>query len=334
MQGEKTMGRSTAGKSLNFAVKYGVYLILLLVIIYFGSVSSTFLTLSNAMNVLQQAAPLGIAVIGMIFVLSTASTDISAGQVMYVTGVICGVVLEHYRNLGTANTVQALLMVWLVGLSVGAAFGALNGLLVAKFNIVPFIATLATMNIAKGLGLIISKSKVYYMTELSPLAQSTVGSIKFPVVVIIQMVMVLIFAFVYHRTQFGRHILAVGNDEAAAKSVGINTVRVKFLAFLLCGITSSIAALLLAGQIANVYSSFSYGNEFTVICGAVLGGTSLSGGKGNIIPGALVGIVLIQTIMNGLTMLNASPYSYTIVKGVIIFIAVLLDSVNYKGELR
>ena len=270
----------------------------------------------------------------MVFVLSTASTDISVGQVMYVTGVICGLVLEKFRDNGLAGNGWAILAVWLVGLCIGAVFGAFNGLLVGKFGIVSFIVTLATMSIARGLGLIISRSKVYYMSELSPFSQSVVGPIRFPVVVILQLVMVLIFAFLYRKTPFGRHIDAVGNDEAAAKSVGINTARVKFLAFLLCGITASIAALLLAGQVANVYSSFSYGNEFVVISAAVLGGTSLFGGKGNIIPGALIGIVLIQTIMNGLTMLNASPYSYTIVKGLIIFVAVLLDSVNYKGELR
>lgn len=321
-------------KLLDFAFKYGVYVMLLLVVLYFSMISDSFLTLSNMLNILQQAAPLGIAVIGMIFVLSTASTDISVGQVMYVTAVICGMLLEKFRDNNVSDSLWAILIVWLTGLLVGGLFGAFNGLLVARFRIVSFIATLATMSIARGLGLTLSNSKVYYMSELSPFSQSTLGSIKFPTVVVLQLTLVVIFAFIYYQTPFGRHIDAVGNDEASAKSIGINTVKVKFLAFFLCGVTASIAALLLAGQIANVYSSFSYGNEFVVISGAVLGGTSLYGGKGNIIPGALVGIVLIQTIMNGLTMLNASPYSYTIVKGVIIFIAVILDSVNYKGELR
>lgn len=171
----------------------------------------------------------------MVFVLSTASTDISVGQVMYVTGVICGLVLEKFRDNGLAGNGWAILVVWLVGLCIGAVFGAFNGLLVGKFGIVSFIVTLATMSIARGLGLIISRSKVYYMSELSPFSQSVVGPIRFPVVVILQLVMVLIFAFLYRKTPFGRHIDAVGNDEAAAKSVGINTARVKFLAFLLCG---------------------------------------------------------------------------------------------------
>lgn len=333
MSAEKA--KSSAGTAvLSFAFKYGVYVILFAVIVYFSIVSDSFLTVSNFLNIFQQAAPLGIAVIGMIFVLSTASTDISVGQIMYITAVISGIVLEAFRARGLSKSVWAIAAVWLIGLLVGALFGALNGLLVAKFNIVSFIATLATMSIARGLGLTISNSKVYYMSELSSFSQSTIGSIKFPTVVVLQLVLVAVFAFIYYRTPFGRHVDAVGNDEAAAKNIGINPVKVKFIAFLLCGITASIASLLLAGQIANVYSSFSYGNEFVVISGAVLGGTSLFGGKGNIIPGALVGIVLIQTIMNGLTMLNASPYSYTIVKGLIIFVAVILDSVNYKGELR
>jgi ribose/xylose/arabinose/galactoside ABC-type transport system permease subunit len=228
----------------------------------------------------------------------------------------------------------SIIIIWAVGLSVGLAFGALNGLLCAKFKVVPFIATLATMSIARGVGLMISRAKVYRMNELSVFSQSTVGGTNFPVVLLLQIALLLIFSFIYYKTPFGRHIDAVGNDVNAAKNVGIKVVRVRFFAFLICGFTASIAAMLLAGQIANVTTNFANGNEFLVISGAVLGGTSLFGGKGNMIPGALVGIVLVQTILNGLLLMNASPYAYTIIRGLIIFVAVVLDSVNYKGELR
>jgi ribose/xylose/arabinose/galactoside ABC-type transport system permease subunit len=200
--------------------------------------------------------------------------------------------------------------------------------------VVPFIATLATMSIARGLGLLVSKAKVYRMNELSVFSQSTVGNTRFPVVVVLQLAMLAVFAFIYYKTPFGRHIDAVGNDANAAKNAGIKVVKVQFFAFLICGFTASVAAMLLAGQVANVTTNFANGNEFLVISGAVLGGTSLFGGKGNMIPGALVGIVLVQTILNGLLLMNASPYAYTIIRGLIIFVAVILDSINYKGELR
>ena len=323
------------GKRLLLHVsKYGVYIILLAMVIFLSIMSPRFLTVSNIMNILQQAAPLGIAVIGMVFVLSIGGTDISVGQVMFLTAVVAANILESYRGRGLANTPQALLAVWGGGLAVGLIFGALNGLLCARFGMVPFIATLATQSIARGIGLSISRGSVYRMNELSVISQSTLGSIKFPVVTIIQLVLLLIFSFVFYSTPLGRHTEAVGNDSLAAKHIGIKVVRVKFFAFVLCGLTASIGAMLLAGQIANVYSNFANGNEFLVISGAVLGGTSLSGGRGNLIPGALVGIVLIQTIMNGLLLMDASPYAYTIIRGLIIFVAVILDSVAYKGELR
>jgi ribose/xylose/arabinose/galactoside ABC-type transport system permease subunit len=319
---------------LYFASKYGVYFILLVMVVFLSVVSDKFLTFSNIMNILRQAAPLGIAVIGMIFVLSIAGTDISAGQVMFLTAVVSAVVLEYFRKQGTAGEPFSIIIVWTAGLMVGISFGILNGILCAKFNIVPFIATLATMSIARGVGLMISRAKVYRMNELSVFSQSTVGGTSFPVILVLQLSLLLFFSFIYYKTPFGRHIDAVGNDLNAAKNAGIKVVRVRFFAFLICGFTASIAAMLLAGQIANVTTSFANGNEFLVISGAVLGGTSLFGGKGNMIPGALVGIVLVQTILNGLLLMNASPYAYTIIRGLIIFVAVVLDSINYKGELR
>jgi ribose/xylose/arabinose/galactoside ABC-type transport system permease subunit len=323
-----------AKRALFFASKYGVYFILLIMVVFLSIASKKFLSFSNVMNILQQAAPLGIAVIGMIFVLSIAGTDISVGQVMFLTAVVSAVVLENFKRQGIADRPSSILIVWGVGLVVGLAFGALNGLLCARFGVVPFIATLATMSIARGIGLSVSKAKLYHMNELSVFSQSTVAGTKFPVVVLLQLGLLLIFSFIYYLTPFGRHIDAVGNDAAAAKNAGIKVIRVQFFAFLICGFTASVAAMLLAGQIANVTTTFANGNEFLVISGAVLGGTSLFGGKGNMIPGALVGIVLVQTIMNGLLLMNASPYAYTIIRGLIIFVAVILDSINYRGELR
>ncbi len=323
-----------SNSALYYASKYGVYFILLAMVILLSSVSNRFLSVSNIMNILQQAAPLGIAVIGMVFVLSSGGTDISVGQVMFLTAIVSAVTLEGFREQGVASEPWAIAAVWGSGLVVGIAFGALNGLLCAKFGIIPFIATLGTQSIARGIGLSVSQARPYYMNELSGLSQSTVGGTPFPTVVLLQLILLLIFSFVYYRTSFGRHVDAVGNDSISAKNVGIKVVRVKFFAYVICGFTASVAAMLLAGQIANVYSNFANGNEFLVISGAVLGGTSLSGGKGNMFPGALVGIVLVQTILNGLLLMSASPYAYTIIRGLIIFLAVILDSVNYKGELR
>ncbi|MCL2684450.1 MAG: ABC transporter permease, partial [Synergistaceae bacterium] len=129
-------------------------------------------------------------------------------------------------------------------------------------------------------------------------------------------------------------IMAIGNDAVAAQKAGINVKRNVLAAYFICGALSGLGGVLSAGQVGNVAVYFAEGNEFEVISAAVLGGTSLFGGKGNVFPGAIIGILLIYTIMNGMAMMNASPYAYTIFRGAIIFIAVMVDSVRYKGELR
>lgn len=329
--GAKMTGAKAA---VDMITKYGVYFIFLLAVVFFALTTDTFFTLSNASNVLQQAAPLGIAVIGMVFVLSIASTDISLGQVMHLTAVVVGYTILKFKESGFLSNPWAIVVIWIIGIAVGCVFGAFNGLLIAKLNLVPFIATLATMSIARGIALTISQSKTFYIHELAPVAKWTLGEMKFPGILIIQLALLAVFSFVFYRTPFGRQVNATGNDEKAAKNIGIKTVKVKFLAHFICGFTASLGAMLLGGQMEMAYPSFAYGNEFLVISGAVLGGTSLYGGRGNMFPGALIGIILVQTIMNGLTMLSASPYIYTIVKGLIIFVAVIIDSIKYKGELR
>jgi ribose transport system permease protein len=128
--------------------------------------------------------------------------------------------------------------------------------------------------------------------------------------------------------------MAIGNSKDTAKAAGINITRNTIGAYMICGALTGLGGLLSAGQIGAIPSTFGIGNEFAVISATVLGGTSLFGGKANIIPGALLGIVLVTSIMNGLAMMDASSYVYSIVSAVIIFIAVMFDSINYTGQLR
>jgi len=319
---------------LDFIVKNGVYFIFLAVVVFFATTTDTFFTLSNALNILQQAVPMGIAVLGMVFVLSAACVDISIGQVMHLTSVIVGVTIVQFEASGFIQNPWSVVVLWLVGISVGLIFGTINGTLVAKFGMVPFIVTLATMNIARGIAVTFSVSHTFYLAPIQPLAQKMIGDINFPVVILIQLGIWLIFSFVYYYTPFGRHINAVGCDERASRSIGIKAGQLKFFAYLICGFTASVSAMILGGQIGMSFPNFGHGHEFLVISGAVLGGTSLAGGRGNMFPGAIIGILLVQTILNGLTMINASPFSFTIVHGLIVFLAVTIDSIKHKGELR
>lgn len=315
-----------------YLYQYGVYLIFLALIIFFSLMNPRFLSARNGLMILQQAAPLGIAVIGMTFVLIIAGIDISLGQNMYLSAIMVALTMEAMKPSGFLGSFWSYVVIFAVALLTGAAVGALNGLMISRFKIVPFITTLASMGIARGIGLIASNSQVYYVEKLSPISNGNLYGI--PYVVIILIVLVLAFDFVIRRTAYGRQLMAIGNDSTAAQKIGINVRRNVFFAYLICGVLGGLSGVLLAGQVANVAVYFADGNEFLVISAAVLGGTSLFGGKGSVFPGALIGVILVAMIMNGMTMINASPYAYKIVRGAIIFIAVMVDSINYKGELR
>ena len=315
-----------------FAIKYGVYILFLAMIVFFAVANPRFFSVANLRNILQQAAPLGIATIGMTFVLVIAGIDISVGQTMYLSAILVAIGMESMSAAGYLGTLGSYFIVFAIALGVGASVGFLNGLLIARLRIIPFIATLATMGMARGIGLIVSGSKVYYVEKLSPISNGRFYGV--PYVVIILIVLLLVLDHVLRRTPFGRQLMAIGNDAPAASKIGIHVVRNKWIAYTICGTLAGLAGVLLAGQVANVAVYFADGSEFLVISAAVLGGTSLFGGKGSVLPGALVGILLVTTIVNGMTMMNVSPYAYKIVRGGIIFLAVLVDSVNYRGELR
>lgn len=321
-------------KYLPYIYQYGVYVVFLLLVIFFSFFNPRFLTVNNSLMIMQQAAPLGIAVIGMTFVLILAGIDISVGQVMYLSAILCSMILTGLRDAGYMGTVWSFAVVYLASLIIGALVGSLNGLVISRFKIVPFITTLATMGIARGIGLISSNSKVYNIPELGVISNGKLLGTNIPVIMIIFLILIFIFDFVLRRTSFGRQIMAIGNDPIAAAKIGIPVTRNIFLAYMICGSLAGLAGVLSAGQIGTVAVYFADGNEFLVISAAVLGGTSLFGGKGSVFPGALVGMLLVMTIVNGMTMMNASPYAYKIVRGAIIFLAVMVDSINYRGELR
>ena len=317
---------------LSYLIKYGVYTIFVLMVIFFSFTNKNFLTIHNFMLLLQQAAPRGIAVIGVTFVLIVAGIDISIGRNMYLSAIFVAIAMEAMAPAGMFNSALGYVIVFLIAILTGTAIGVLNGTMVARFKIVPFITTLAVGSIARGIGLIVSNSKVYYVEKLGPISNGNIGGI--PYVLIIFVVLLLVFDYILRRTPYGRQIMAIGNDTAAAKKAGINVNKDIMIAYVICGALAGLGGVFSAGQVANVAVYFAEGNEFEVISAAVLGGTSLFGGKGNVFPGAVIGILLIYTIMNGMAMMNASPYVYTIFRGIIIFIAVMVDSFSYKGELR
>lgn len=315
----------------DFLLKYGIYGVFIVLIVFFSISNPSFLTFDNILLMLQQLSPFGIAVIGLTFVLITGGIDISVGRVMFVSCVVVGEILSV---LPPAIMESPLLYLICFGVVIvfGGAFGFFNGILIAKFKIAPFLATLVSGYIARGVGLSIAGITKYDVSVISPISNGRVAGI--PIVTIVFLVLVAIMHFVLRRTQFGKHTMAIGNNRTAAKQIGINVDRHLIFVYIISGVAAAIGGLLSAGQISEVYTTFGENNEFQIISAAVIGGTSLFGGKGSVFPGAIIGVLLIQIVLNGLSMLNASVYIYNMVRGLIIFVAVMLDSVNNKGELR
>ncbi len=312
-------------------VKYGVYLILVVLMVVFSFVNKKFLTFDNFMLMLQQLAPFGIAVIGMTFVLITAGIDISVGRIMFISGVMVGEVLTRLPAQ-VAESPFVIVICTVIVMAVGAAFGLANGLLITKMKIYPFIATLIMGYIARGLGLSIAGITKYDVSVLGKVTNARIGGV--PVAFIIFILLAAGMNFVLRNTKFGRHTMAIGNNPHAAEQIGINVTRHKIIIYVLCGVFAAVGGMFSAGQISEVFTTFGENNEFQIISATVIGGTSLFGGRGTILPGAIFGVLLIQVVLNGLSMMNASVYVFNIVRGVIIFIAVALDCINYKGELR
>lgn len=319
---------------LQFVVKYGVYSIFIVIIIIFALSNKRFLSGSNIMLLLEQSAPYMIGVIGMTFVMMDGGIDISAGSNMFLSAAVSALMMTKMTangNLIDSFGEYALIMI--VPMLVGMIIGTFNGLMISRLHIVPFIVTLITTSIARGIGM--------FMTNMQLIIVNTMG-FKFndksilgiSVLVYIALAILLIFHCVLRYTPYGCQLKAQGNNHEAAQKLGINTTRNTLIAYIICGALCGLAGIMLAGESGGVPTSFAEGYEFILIPAAVLGGISLFGGKGTILPGCIIGILLINTIVNGLTMMSANPYVYTIVRGIIIFIAVMVDSLNYKGEIR
>ena len=321
-------------KTVDFLVKYGVYIVFVILCVIFARGNPNFLTASNLVLLLQQSAPMILGVIGMTFVMMDGAIDVSAGSNMYLSAAVCGVLLTEFNKAGVNNnSLSIYILVFLVAIVVGCSIGVVNGIMVARFKMVPFIATVIMTSIARGIGLYITNAKMITLNTLGfKLSDKVYGGIS--IQIYIALVLILIFHFVLHGTKYGLHLKAQGNNKQAAQKMGINTTRNTLTAYIICGGLCGLAGIMSAGSTGSIPSYFANGNEFVIIPAAVLGGTSLFGGKGNIIPGAIIGMILVNTIVNGLTMMDANPYVYTIIRGAIIFLAVMLDSINYKGELR
>ena len=299
----------------NLLHRFGLLFVILLVGLGLTLTTDTFLSVANLTNVARQVSINGILAVGVTFVLLTAGVDLSLGSVVALSGVACATFAhpgEHPVFVPIA-----------VGLLTGAACGLVNGVLVTRGGVAPFIVTLGMMTIARGLALIVSGGRpVANMSdELTALAGDFLG---LPIPVLCFAGVALAAWFFLRDFRLGRHIYAVGGNENAARAAGVPVERVKLFAYGLCGLLTGLAGVVLAARITTGQPNAGQAYELDAIAAVVIGGTSLAGGVGTI-TGTLLGVLLIGVINTGLDLLGVSSYYQAVIKGVIIVGAVWLD---------
>ncbi len=293
----------------------GVLLGLLGLIVFFSLTSPYFLTLENMMNVARQISMIGIVAVGMTFVLITAGIDLSVGSVVGLAGCITAGLLRDGMSIPLAVV---------IGLLFGLASGVANGLLVTKGGLPPFIATLASLSVWRGLALTYTQG--YAIFGLPPtfewLGRGYIGPVPVPVVI-----MFLVYAVGYYAlnyTAFGRYVYAVGGNLQAAKLSGVRVSLVLVVVYGLSGLLSGLSGVILSSRLMSGQGLGGQGYELDVIASCVLGGISLFGGEGNII-GTMIGAFIIGILANGMTQLNVSSFFQMMAKGLVILLAVFLD---------
>ncbi|MBB4403686.1 MULTISPECIES: ABC transporter permease [Rhizobium/Agrobacterium group] len=288
---------------------------LIVVSILMGLASDNFFSLNNIMNVLRQVSVVGILAVGMTFVILTGGIDLSVGAVMALVGTLSAGLMVN-SGLPASVALPA-------GLFIGLGIGIFNGVLVAWGKMPAIIVTLATMGMARGLGLIYSGG---YPVSGIPSWISWFGVGRIGVVPVPVVIMVVIYAIAWvllQRTAFGRHVYALGGNELAARLSGVKTQRVKLAVYGISGVTAALAALILTGRLMSGQPNAGVGFELDAIAAVVLGGTAIAGGRGLIL-GTLIGAVLLGILNNGLNLMGINPYLQDVIKGGIILLAIYI----------
>lgn len=309
---------------LKLLSEYGIAAALIIEIIIFTQISPYFLTTENILNITLQASIIAIIAAGMTFVILTAGIDLSVGSIVAFAGVIATSVIKINLPVYLALTFGLL-----AGLIFGAFSGYFAGIFVTRFNITPFIVTLALMTIWRGAAFVYTGGRPVW--EL-PAAFSYLGGGRLagiPIPTIIMIVVFIVSHIVLTKTRFGRYVYAVGGNPEAARLAGIRTNIILISVYVICGVLAALSGILLASRINSGQPNAGLMYELDVIAAVVVGGTSLFGGRGTII-GTFIGTMLIAVLRNGLNLVNVGSYVQQVVVGVVIILAVLIDQFRKK----
>ena len=304
---------------------------LIVLVVGFSLASPNFFQVANIMSILQAASVNGVLAIGVTLIIITGGIDLSIGTLMTFCAVMTGVVLTWAG--------MPLILGVVTAIGTGALCGQISGTLVAKAKIPPFIATLGMMLVLKGLSLIVTGTKPIYFNATPGFTQIAQGSLigrvlpGFPVPngVLILFLVAAATAWILSRTVLGRYTFALGSNEEAVRLSGVNTDAWKMAIYALAGGIVGIAGLLIASRLNSAQPALGLGYELEAIAAVVIGGTSLSGGRGTVM-GTLIGALIMAVLTNGLRVMSVAPEWQTVVTGAIIIVAVYADQLRHRRK--
>jgi erythritol transport system permease protein len=325
---------------LPLVVRLRAIIALVLLCVVFASLSREFLTAGNLSILVKHVAINAILAIGMTFVILSGGIDLSVGSVAGLCGIVAGALLGEglvLRPFGVAVFFHTWLVI-VIALAAGMALGAVNGWLVARLRVAPFIATLGLLYVARGAALLTSDGATFPNLAGAAALGNTgfprLGTgtwLGLPVAVWLMVALAAAALFVATRTPFGRHVYAIGGNERAAVLAGVPVARVKLLVYVISGFCAGLVGLIIAAQLGAAHPATGETFELNAIAAVVLGGTSLMGGRGTI-GGTLIGAFVIGVLADGLVLLGVSEFWQMVIKGLVIVLAVILDQFQRKSS--
>lgn len=303
--------------------RVGILMVLVALVILMSAIAPNFNRVDNLLNIARAISVNAILAAGMTLVILTGGIDLSVGSIIAVSGVVS--VIAAIAGVPAPAAI-------LVGIAVGAACGLVNGALTAYLSLAPFIVTLGTMTFLRGLAYTITKGQPIVSSSLNfkDIGNGYLWGI--PVPVIVMAIVYLIIWFILERTRYGRHVYAVGGNAEAAKLAGVRVKRVITSVYVLAGGCAGLAGVIFSARVISAQPTAGTGYELDAIAAVVLGGTSLAGGRGRIV-GTLIGSVILGVLGTGLILLNVPFFTQLLIKGVVIILAVAIDSLKQRPGL-
>ncbi len=322
-------------------LKGRTFIVLFILLVFFSLAADNFLSMNTALLIGKHVALYGILAIGMTYVIITGGIDLSVGAIVGIGGMVAGGLIQNgltIKPLGVTLYFSIPVIV-LITVCLGALIGIINGLIIARFHVAPFIATLGMMYVTRGFANIHSKGATYSELKgyeaLGNQGWGFFGSrvLGIPVGLIILVILAVIFSIILKKTSFGWHVFSIGGNEKAAKLSGVKVDKVKIMVYMISGICAAIAGIIACSQLAAAHPRTGESWDMNAIAAAVLGGTSMAGGIGTI-GGTIVGAFVIGVISDGMVMCGVSEFWQMVIKGLVIVFAVIIDQFQRNMQAK